>query len=65
MTGTCRMSCTGGRLSTYFRRGQLIQYGLTGFVHRNKAYRQDGSRVKLSYAPQPGDIIVLKKTTAR
>ena len=64
-TGMCRLPYTGGRLNTYFRHGLLIAYGLVGFVHRNKALKADGSRVKLSYVPVPGDIIVVKKTTAR
>jgi hypothetical protein len=65
ITGTSTLLHTGGRLSTYLRHALLLPHGLTNFVHRNKAYKQDGSRVKLSYCPQPGDTIVLMKTTSR
>lgn len=65
-TGVCRMAYTGLQLKNYLHDYPLRMHGLSKFMHkRGKAFNRRGERVRLWYAPEKGDVIVLQKTLQR
>ena len=56
----CHLPHQGARIGHYLKSGALRPHGLLTRAHRGKVYNKHGKRVKLTYVPFPGDVILLE-----
>jgi len=59
-TLVCKLPHTGHKVTEYLKAGALRGRGLITRAHRGKILNKDGKRVKMTYVPFPGDIILLE-----
>jgi hypothetical protein len=58
-TGCVPFQYTGGPLKQYLKQAAVRQYGLVKKAAYGGARNREGKKVRLTYIPAPGDVVVV------
>jgi hypothetical protein len=58
-TGQCPLVYSGGPLKSYLRQAPLLPHGLVKRAAYRGVRNREGKKVRLTYIPVPGDVIVI------